>query len=368
MKKRLLLIDRDGTLIQEPKDTFQIDELNQLEFLPGVMRNLYKITQETSYELIMVSNQDGLGTASYPQEKFDAVQKLMLNILENEGIHFQAIHIDSSFEHENKPTRKPGIAMLTQYLSDDYDIANSFVIGDRPTDVLLANNLGAKSIFIQNSLHTNSIQATHTVSTWDEIYTLLRLPQRLIQHQRTTHETDIAIELNIDGSGKSDIQTGLSFFNHMLEQLAKHGQLDLAIRAQGDLHIDEHHTIEDTAIALGEAFAKALTDKRGMERYGFTLPMDDSLAQVAIDFGGRSWLVWDATFQRERIGDMPTEMFYHFFKSFTDAAKCNLNIRVEGSNEHHKIESIFKALAKAIRMAVKRDAKNNHLPSTKGML
>ncbi|HEY8404649.1 MAG TPA: bifunctional histidinol-phosphatase/imidazoleglycerol-phosphate dehydratase HisB [Flavobacteriales bacterium] len=368
MRKKLLLIDRDGTIIKEPPITFQVDELSQLELLPGVIRNLYKICSTTDYEIVMVTNQDGLGTESYPQDKFDAVQKMLLNILENEGIKFADIHIDKSFEHENLPTRKPGIGMLTKYLNGDYDLENSYVIGDRPTDIQLAKNLGAKSIFIHNGNHQHSSNDTLIVSSWDEIYELLCHSSRAIVHKRNTKETQIKIELNPDGTGKSSISTGLAFFDHMLEQLARHGQLDLTIETKGDLHIDEHHTIEDTAIALGEAFALALKDKRGMERYGFTLPMDDCLAQVAIDFGGRNWIVWDAEFKREKIGDVPTEMFYHFFKSFSDAAKCNLNIKVEGTNEHHKIESIFKAFAKAIRMAVKRDVNNMQLPSTKGVL
>jgi imidazoleglycerol-phosphate dehydratase/histidinol-phosphatase len=368
MRKKLLLIDRDGTIIKEPPITFQVDELSQIEFLPGVIRNLYNICKDTNYEMVMVTNQDGLGTDSYPQDKFDAVQNMMLNILENEGIKFADIHIDKSFEHEQLPTRKPGIGMLTKYFNEEYDLANSYVIGDRTTDIQLARNLGAKSIFIHNGNHQDPSADTVLVNSWDEIYELLRLPSRAISHERNTKETQIRIELNPDGTGMASIATGLSFFDHMLEQIARHGQIDLSIETKGDLHIDEHHTIEDTAIALGEAFALALKDKRGMERYGFTLPMDDCLAQVAIDFGGRNWIVWEAEFNREKVGDVPTEMFYHFFKSFSDAAKCNLNIKVEGANEHHKIESIFKAFAKAIRMAVKRDVNNMQLPSTKGVL
>lgn len=369
MKKRLLLIDRDGTIIKEPPVTFQIEELSQLELLPGVIRNLYKIVTETDYELVMVTNQDGLGSEGYPQEKFDAVQNMLLHILQNEGIVFSEIHVDKSFEHENLPTRKPGTAMLTKYFSEDYDLANSYVIGDRITDIQLAKNLGAKSIFIRNYDSLNGHESkTVVVSSWDEIFELIKLPSRSIIHERVTRETQIRIELNPDGTGQANISTGLSFFDHMLDQIARHGNIDLKIEAKGDLNIDEHHTIEDTGIALGEAFSKALIDKRGMDRYGFVLPMDDCLATVAIDFGGRNWIVWDAAFSREKVGDMPTEMFFHFFKSFSDAAKCNLNIKVEGTNEHHKIESIFKAFAKAIRMAVKRNSANMQLPSTKGVL
>ncbi len=368
MKKRLLLIDRDGTIIKEPPITFQVDDVCQLEFLPGAIRNLYKISTETNYELVIVTNQDGLGTESYPQEKFDKVQNMMLRILNNEDIFFADIHIDKSFEHENLPTRKPGVAMLTKYFGEEYDLANSYVIGDRPTDIQLAKNLGAKSIFIHNGNHQTANDDTFLVNTWDEIYSLVKLPSRKIEHERNTKETQIKIVLNPDGIGKAEINTGLSFFDHMLDQIARHGNLDLNIQTKGDLHIDEHHTIEDTAIALGEAFSKALNDKRGMERYGFSLPMDDCIASVALDFGGRSWIVWEAEFKREKVGDVPTEMFFHFFKSFSDAAKCNLNIKVEGTNEHHKIESIFKAFAKAIKMAMKRDVNNMQLPSTKGML
>lgn len=370
MRKKLLLIDRDGTIIVEPDITFQVNELSELEFLPGVIRNLYKIIQDTDYELVMVTNQDGLGTDVYPQENFDVVQKKMLEILENEGILFSEIHIDKTFEHENKPTRKPGTAMLTKYFGEEYDLANSFVIGDRLSDVVLANNLGAKSIFIENSRQPEALLPAPTivVSHWDEIYHELVLSPRIVEYARKTKETDIKITLNPDGNGTANIHTGIAFFDHMLEQIARHGNVDLSILAKGDLHIDEHHTIEDTAIALGEAFSLALRDKRGMERYGFSLPMDDCLATVSIDFGGRNWIVWDATFNREKVGEMPTEMFFHFFKSFSDAAKCNLNIKAEGTNEHHKIEAIFKSFAKAIKMAVKRDKNNLQLPSTKGLL
>lgn len=367
--KKALFIDRDGTLIIEPPITFQIDTLEQLELLPGTIRNLYKIATELDYELVMVTNQDGLGTEKYPQTNFDTTQNKLLQILKNEGIEFSAIHIDTSFEHENKPTRKPGTAMLTGYMNGTYDLSNSFVIGDRLTDVKLAENLGAKAIFIQNNdAVVPDNKTAHTVKSWDEIYQLLKLPARFVSHSRVTKETNINIELNLDGKGVSNISTGLAFFDHMLEQLSKHGNIDLAINCKGDLHIDEHHTIEDVAITLGEAFHKALGDKKGIERYGFMLPMDDCLAQAAIDFGGRNWIEWNAEFKREKIGEMPTEMFFHFFKSFTDAAKCNLNIKAEGVNEHHKIEAIFKAFAKAIKIAVKRDANNMQLPSTKGVL
>ena len=370
MKKKCLFIDRDGTIIKEPPATFQVDKLEQLEFVPGVIRNLYNISKELDYELVMVTNQDGLGTKSYPEESFNAVQSMMLDILKSEGVVFKAIHIDRSFEHENKPTRKPGIGMFTEYLNGEYDLANSYVIGDRITDVKLAMNLKSKAIFIKNFDEPKGFEQNIALiaTNWDEVYNFLKLPPRKIVHQRKTNETDITIELNLDGTGKGEFSTGLAFFDHMLEQLSKHGKLDLKIVAKGDLHIDEHHTIEDTGIALGEAFSKALADKRGIERYGFCLPMDDCLAQIAIDFGGRNWIEWSAEFKREKIGEMPTEMFFHFFKSFSDAAKCNLNIKAEGNNEHHKIEAIFKAFAKAIKMAVKRDAGNMSLPSTKGVL
>lgn len=368
--KKVLFIDRDGTLIVEPPVTFQVNSLEEMVFLPGVIRNLSKIAIELDYELVMVTNQDGLGTDSNPLPMFNLIQNKMLQVLEGEGIKFNAIFIDGSFEHEKKPTRKPGTAMLTGYLNGEYDLKNSYVIGDRLTDVKLAENLGAKAIFIKNA--TNAISSEKNISlianNWEEIYNFLKLPERKSSHVRKTKETDIQIELNLDGSGKSTISTGLAFFDHMLEQISKHGNLDLIIKAAGDLHIDEHHTIEDVGIALGETFAKALGDKRGIERYGFCLPMDDCLAQVALDFGGRNWIVWETEFKREKIGEMPTEMFYHFFKSFSDASKSNLNIKAEGQNEHHKIEAIFKAFAKAIKIAVKRDANNMSLPSTKGVL
>ena len=368
--QKVLFIDRDGTLIWEPPTDFQIDSFEKLKFLPGVITWLGKIARELDYELVMVTNQDGLGTDSFPENTFWPVHNLMVDTLTNEGITFEDQCIDRTFEKDNQPTRKPNTGMLIKYVNGDYDLVNSFVIGDRLTDVKLAKNLGSKSIFIKNYDKETGFEneIDKIVETWEEIYNYLKLPERKITHTRTTKETDITVEINLDGSGKADIKTGLAFFDHMLEQIAKHGNIDLSINAKGDLHIDEHHTIEDTAITLGEAFAKALGDKRGIERYGFCLPMDDCLAQVALDFGGRNWIEWQAEFKREKIGDMPTEMFYHFFKSFSDASKCNLNIKVEGQNEHHKIESIFKAFAKAIKISVKRDANNMSLPSTKGVL
>ncbi|WP_305952231.1 bifunctional histidinol-phosphatase/imidazoleglycerol-phosphate dehydratase HisB [Emticicia oligotrophica] len=377
--QKLLFIDRDGTIIDEPKTDFQIDSLEKLEFLPKALSNLRKIAEETDYKLIMVTNQDGLGTDSFPEETFWPAHNKMLKTMENENIYFSAIHIDRSFPHENLPTRKPGTALLTEYFdSEKYDLANSYVLGDRATDVQLAVNLGAKAIFITDGLTNNLIEgftpeqkeATKLISNdWDEIYEFLKLPQRIAFIERNTKETKIKIELNLDGTGKSEIHTGLGFYDHMLDQVAKHSGADLKIFVEGDLHIDEHHTIEDTALALGEAYLKALGDKKGTNRYGFLLPMDEALAQVAIDFSGRPWLVWDASFKREKIGEMPTEMFYHFFKSFSDTSKCNLNIKCEGDNEHHKIEAIFKAFAKSIKMAVKRNLNEmNSLPSTKGVL
>jgi imidazoleglycerol-phosphate dehydratase/histidinol-phosphatase len=365
MKKKVLFIDRDGTIIKEPPTDFQVDSLEKLEFLPKAISNLRKIAEETDFELVMVTNQDGLGTDSFPENTFWPAQYKMLKTLEQENIIFKQIHVDKSFEHENAPTRKPRTGLLTAYLSEDYDLANSYVIGDRMTDVKLAENLGAKAIFIGASTERAALSTTD----WDEIYEFLKIPPRSAEVSRKTSETDIYIKLNLDGNGHCDIKTGLHFFDHMLEQLGKHGSTDLEIKVTGDLHIDEHHTIEDTALALGEAYLKALGDKKGIYRYGFLLPMDDVLAQAAIDFGGRPWIVWDAEFKREKVGDMPTEMFYHFFKSFSDTAKCNLNIKAEGANEHHKIEAIFKALARAIKMAVMRDPRNiNQLPSTKGVL
>lgn len=368
--KKILFIDRDGTLIKEPPVTFQIDKLEVFEFVPGVIRYLGAIARETDYELVMVTNQDGLGTNSYPESTFQPLQDLMMRTLASEGIHFSAVHIDRSFPHENLPTRKPGTAMLTKYLNGDFDLRNSFVIGDRLTDVLLAENLGTQSIFLKNYDDPASFieKISCLAESWMDIYNFLRLPVRETIHSRKTSETEVTIKLGLEGSGKYSIKTGLNFFDHMLEQLARHGQLNLEILAKGDLHIDEHHTIEDVGITLGEAFALALGDKRGIERYGFSLPMDDCLAQVSLDLGGRSWLVWEVEFRRERIGDVPTEMFHHFFKSFCDSARCNLNVKAEGENEHHKIESIFKAFAKSLRAAVKRNPDNLSLPSTKGML
>jgi len=370
--KKVLFIDRDGTLIIEPADE-QIDSLEKLEFYPGVFNGLRKIADQTSYELVMVTNQDGLGTERFPEETFWPAHNKMVKAFENEGIRFNGTFIDRSFPHENKSTRKPGTGMLTEFFSKDYDLANSFVIGDRITDIELAKNLGAKGIFINDGKLVESVAnkglteyCAITTTSWEEIYKFLANTQRKATVLRKTKETQIEIEINLDGTGVSSISTGLGFFDHMLDQLSRHGNIDLNINVKGDLQIDEHHTIEDTGLALGEAFLKALGDKRGIERYGFCLPMDDCLAQAAIDFGGRPWLVWDAEFKRERIGDMPTEMFHHFFKSFTDTSKSNLNIKVEGTNEHHKIESIFKAFAKAIKMAVKKEG--NQLPTTKGLI
>ncbi len=366
--KKVLFIDRDGTLIWEPPINFQIDSFEKLKFLPGVITYLNKIANELDFELVMVTNQDGLGTKSFPEKKFWPVQNFVVDTLKTEGIKFSAIHIDKSFEKENKPTRKPGVGMLKKYFSDKYDLENSYVIGDRLTDVLLAKNLNAKSLFLSSKKIKLPYNRSQQVKNWQEIYNYLKLPPRLVQQIRNTNETKISVELNLDGKGKANIKTGLGFFDHMLEQIAKHSGCDLKITCQGDLHIDEHHTIEDVGIALGEAINKALSNKLGIERYGFSLPMDDCLAQVALDFGGRNWIEWEVEFKREKIGDMPTEMFFHFFKSLSDASKCNLNIKAEGENEHHKIEAIFKAFAKSIKMAVKRDKENMNLPSTKGLL
>ena len=376
--KNVLFIDRDGTLIKEPEDN-QIDAFEKLEFYPEVFTYLKKIATELDYELVLVTNQDGLGTVSHPEEHFWPVHNFMIKCFENEGIVFADEHIDRTFADDNAPTRKPRTGLLTSYFSDDYDLKNSFVIGDRLTDVELAKNLGAKGIYIndQTFLGTNEVSSTKEAlapyigletNSWSEIYEFLKLSNRSGNISRKTNETDISIALNLDGTGKSNIYTGLAFFDHMLDQIARHGQMDLDIKVSGDLEVDEHHTIEDTAIALGTLFNKTLGNKLGIERYGFCLPMDDCLAQVAIDFGGRNWLVWEAEFKREYIGKMPTEMFMHFFKSFTDGAKCNLNIQANGTNEHHKIEAIFKAFAKSIKMAVKRDVHKMILPSTKGML
>ena len=373
LKKKVLFIDRDGTVLIEPPVTYQVDTLEQMEFLPGVLRNLYFIRQKLDFEWALVTNQDGLGTPVYPQEHFDSVQAKFLQTLGNEGIQFDKIFIDTSFPEENLPTRKPGTALLTEYFTEDYDLENSFVIGDRYTDVELAKNMGCKAIYLSEDLETLKEKglleycALQTTS-WDKITEFLFAGERTATITRTTKETDIHIELNLDGSGKCSIDTGLKFFDHMLEQIGKHSGSDLTIHVKGDLQVDEHHTIEDTAIALGEAFGKALGNKRGIERYGFYLPMDDCLCSVALDFGGRAWLVYDVDFKREYVGDLPTEMVLHFFKSFSDAAKMNLNIKAEGENEHHKIEGIFKALAKSIKMAVKRDIYQYELPSTKGIL
>lgn len=378
--KKILFIDRDGTLIKEAPPTYQLDSFDKLEFYPDMFLYMRKIAEELNYELVMVTNQDGLGTASFPEDTFWPVQNFVMKSLENENIHFSEVCIDRTFPHEHAPTRKPRTGMLTKYLEGNYDIVNSFVIGDRITDMQLAKNLGCKGIWLNIDSLLGAAEIKDAADAlrkdtvvvespnWVDIYNYLKLPPRRIVHQRNTNETKIAIDINLDGTGKASINTGLGFFDHMLDQIARHGNLDLMVECKGDLHIDEHHTIEDTGIALGEAILKALGDKRGIERYAFVLPMDECLAQVAIDFGGRNWIVWDAEFKREKIGEMPTEMFYHFFKSFSDAAKCNLNIKVEGDNEHHKIESIFKAFAKCIKQASKRDINNNALPSTKGVL
>ena len=378
--KKVLFIDRDGTLINEAPPTYQLDSYDKLEFYPNMFTWMRRIATELDFELVMVTNQDGLGTAAFPEDTFWPVHNFVMKSLENEAIIFSDVKIDKTFPKDNAPTRKPGTGMLIAYLNNpEYDIAGSFVIGDRITDIQLAKNLGCKGIWLNNDPNLGAAEindalkvlaATTVLETtdWKKVYEFLKLGQRIIKSERNTNETKISIEMNLDGTGKSSINTGLNFFNHMLDQLSRHSGIDLSIVTNGDLHIDEHHTIEDTAIALGEAFQLALSNKKGIERYGFCLPMDDCLAQVAIDFGGRSWLVWDATFNREKVGDVPTEMFYHFFKSFSDAVKCNLNIKVEGENEHHKIESIFKALAKSIKMAVTRNVDNMQLPSTKGIL
>ncbi|MCL9804300.1 bifunctional histidinol-phosphatase/imidazoleglycerol-phosphate dehydratase HisB [Flavobacterium amniphilum] len=374
MGKKVLFIDRDGTIIIEPDDK-QIDSLEKVLFYPKCLSYLSKIAEETEYELVMVTNQDGLGTASFPEDTFWPAHNFIIKTFENEGVVFNEILIDKTLPSENALTRKPGTAMLTEYFSEAYDLENSFVIGDRLTDIELAKNLGAKAILINESANglsanLNGLESVLALETtdWKNIYNFLKLNSRTVSIERITKETDIKISLNLDGSGKKNINTGIDFFNHMLEQIAVHGQMDLDIAVNGDLEVDEHHTIEDTAIALGEVFGKALGTKLGIERYGFCLPMDDCLAQVAIDFGGRNWLVWEAEFKREMIGKMPTEMFFHFFKSFTDGAKCNLNIKAEGTNEHHKIEAIFKAFAKAMKAAVKRDTEKMILPSSKGIL
>ncbi len=363
MKKRVLFIDRDGTLIIEPPVDYQVDTLEKLEFYPGVFQWLSRIVNELDYVLVMVTNQDGLGTSAFPEHTFWPAHNKMLTAFKNEGIEFTEILIDSSFPEEQRSTRKPGIGLLLAYIYGNYDLEHSFVIGDRLTDIELANNLNAQGILIGNQ----DSNAVLTTKSWEEIYRFLKSKPRKISINRKTKETDINVEVNLDGSGKSDINTGLGFFDHMLEQVSKHGGIDLNIQVNGDLEIDEHHTIEDVGLTLGEALLETLGRKKGLERYGFILPMDDCLAQVAIDFGGRPWLVWDAPFTREKIGEMPTEMFVHFFKSFSDAAKCNLNIKAEGDNEHHKIESIFKGFARAIKQAVVQ-SNFNTIPSTKGVL
>lgn len=376
MMEKVLFIDRDGTLTREPDD-YQLDNFSKLKFYPKMLTYLGKIAREFDYKLVLVTNQDGLGTSSFPEENFWPVHNFVMDTLAAEGIEFSEVCIDPSFPEENSPKRKPRTGMLTAYLENDQiNLAESFVIGDRLTDMELAKNLGCKGIYIQNEKGLGSQETTTDINEvialqtqdWQAIYTHLKLSDRSIELTRKTNETDIYLHLNLDGTGQSRIQTGLAFFDHMLDQLARHGGMDLTLTVTGDLHVDEHHTIEDTAIVLGEAFAKALGNKLGIERYGFCLPMDDCLAQVAIDFGGRNWLVWDAPFSREMIGQMPTEMFMHFFKSFSDGAKANLNIKAQGTNEHHKIEAIFKAFAKAIKVAVKRDPEKLILPSTKGML
>ena len=380
MMKRVLFIDRDGTLIKEAPPSYQIDSFAKLVFYPHVFEWMGRIAREFDYELVMVTNQDGLGTEAFPVADFQPVQDFVMDALAGEDIVFSAVHIDRTFAKDNAPTRKPHTGMLTAYMNNEaYDLKNSFVIGDRITDVQLAKNLGCKALWLNNdpalggaeiSDSRRALDASIALETteWGAIYEFLKLGLRRVVHERNTNETRIRIDLNVDGSGKAAIVTGLGFFDHMLEQIARHGKMDLTLRVDGDLHIDEHHSIEDTGIALGEAFGKALADKRGMERYGFALPMDEADARVLIDFGGRNWLVWNAEFRREMIGEMPTEMFFHFFKSFSDGARCNLNIECRGENEHHKIEAIFKAFAKAIRMAVKRDPLSNYLPSTKGVL
>lgn len=369
--KQALFIDRDGTILVEPEDE-QIDSFSKFQFLPDVIRNLNFIKSKLDFEFVMVSNQDGLGTSSYPYEDFYPTHNLMLEILKGEGVEFDNILIDKSFPYENLPTRKPGTAMLTAYLDGSYDLENSYVIGDRITDALLAKNLGCKAIIITQSEDVKSElendDRVAIVNSWDRVSELLFAGERIVKVHRKTNETDIDIEINLDGTGKSEISTGIGFFDHMLEQIAKHGSIDLKVAAQGDLHVDEHHTIEDTGIVLGECLLKALGNKRGIERYGYSLPMDDCLCSVALDFGGRAWLIWNAEFKREKIGDMPTEMFFHFFKSLSDASKMNLNINAQGDNEHHKIEGIFKAFARSVKMAVKRDLYKFHLPSSKGML
>jgi len=375
--KPILFIDRDGVILEEPQSDFQIDSIQKTRFIPGAITYLSKIAAEFGFHKVMVTNQDGLGTQSYPMENFEPYQQLMLRTLAGEGFVFDEIFIDDTFAEDNKPTRKPGTGMLTHLLNNiHFDLHNSYVIGDRWSDIALAKNMGCKAIYLKSPLHSLTEEQelalrpviAFEANSWAEIYSFLKLGLRKVAHVRNTKETKISVELNLDGKGDAKIETGLGFFDHMLEQIARHGALDLNIKCEGDLHIDEHHTIEDVGIALGEAFALGLVDKRGMERYGYALPMDEAEAKVLIDFGGRNWIVWDAAFKREKIGEMPTEMFFHFFKSFSDAAKANLNISCQGENEHHKIEAIFKAFAKSIKMAVRRNPESDALPSTKGVL
>ena len=374
--KKILFVDRDGTIVLEPND-YQLDSMDKLTFYPQVFKYLGKIARELSYELVMVTNQDGLGTVSFPEESFWPTHNFILNSFKNESIEFDEVLIDRSLPSDKAPTRKPGTGLLINYLNNKkYDIKNSFVIGDRMTDMELAYNIGAKGLFLSNNESLEKEESSRDIKNaialktkkWADVYSFLKLEQRSVYKRRKTKETDISLNLNLDGIGKSKINTGITFFDHMLDQIARHGNVDLEITVKGDLEVDEHHTIEDTAIILGEVFAAALGDKLGIERYGFCLPMDDCLAQVSIDFGGRNWLVWETEFKREMIGKMPTEMFMHFFKSFSDSAKANLNIKAEGINEHHKIESIFKAFAKAIKSAIKRDPDKMILPTTKGSL
>lgn len=373
----ILFIDRDGVILEEPKTDFQIDAIEKTSFIAGAITHLQKIAAEFGYYKVMVTNQDGLGTAAYPSAQFEPYQQLMLRTLHGEGFVFDEIHVDTTFAKDHASTRKPGIGLVKHLVNNkEFDITNSFVIGDRWSDIQLAKNLGCKAIYLISENHSltadqeKELRSTIAFETnsWAAIYSFLKLGLRKVKHERNTKETKISIDLNMDGKGQANIHTGLGFFDHMLEQIARHGSIDLSIQCDGDLHIDEHHTIEDVGLALGEAFAKGLSDKRGMERYGYALPMDEAEAKVLIDFGGRNWIVWDASFTREKVGEMPTEMFFHFFKSFSDAAKCNLNISCQGENEHHKIEAIFKAFAKAIKMAVRRNPDSDQLPSTKGVL
>jgi imidazoleglycerol-phosphate dehydratase / histidinol-phosphatase len=375
MNKKALFIDRDGTIIVEPPETLQVDNLEQLEFVPRVIRNLFSIRKNLEYEMVMVTNQDGLGTSAYPEINFQKVQGKILKTLQNEGVVFDDIIVDKTKAEEKKPTRKPGTALLTKYLQGNYDLDACFVIGDRTTDIMLARNLGAKGILFGgderwDELRENGLERFCSLVSedWDEIYSFIALPQRTSRIRRKTKETDVDILVNLDGTGLGYISTGLKFFDHMLEQIGQHAGFNLTIEVEGDLDVDEHHTIEDTAIALGEAIREAIGNKAGMERYGYCLPMDESLASVALDFGGRSWLVWEVSFKRDKIGDMPTEMFFHFFKSFTDAARCNVNVKADGDNDHHRIEAIFKAFAKSLKMALKREPLNKEVPSSKGIL